>query len=256
MSIPYSDTVNKNGVIQLIERNCEFNDGDITGSSLLMAQFTADVNLALDRAWSIILQASGEWLLDDSNNGDYPIITTNLVSGQQDYSFIADGSGNIILEIWRVMVMNPAGTYKEIYPVNQKTVTELSGNSVNTDTFYNAGNPSGANGIPQRYDKTANAIFLDPVPNYNAVNGLKIFIDREAQRFLTTDTTKKAGFAGLFHEYLALYPSSLYADRKNLSNAPRFVQRVTQMERSILEYYSKRDKDYNRRLIANVEDTR
>ncbi len=252
MSIQFSDTSGKSGIIQLIERNCGFDDAAISGNTTLLAQFTGDVNIAMDKVWSIVFQAAGLWTLDDSNQTDYPIITTNLVSGQRDYSFTTDGSGNIILQIYRVLVADPSGKYSEIYPVNQQTTTSKRGNPEDTGSFLDGKN---ASGTPTRYDKTGNGIFLDVIPNYNSTNGLKVLINREATRFAVGDTTKKAGFAGIYHEYLALRPSYMYAFRKSLSNLASLEKEMMKMEREIENYYSKRDRDMPKRMIANVENT-
>jgi len=83
-----------------------------------LADRTADENLAIDYIMAKIFQVGGRWQYDDSNHTDYPFITTDLVAGQRDYSFTADGSGNLILDVYKVMVMNEAGRYEEIYPVD------------------------------------------------------------------------------------------------------------------------------------------
>ncbi len=253
MSIPFSSTTNKNGLIQLCEDYCGFNDGDISGNSTLLAKFAGYINLGLDDAWSVILQSTGKWHMDDSNFSDYPMITTNLVSGQRDYSFVSDGSGNIILEIYRVMVADPSGTYHEIYPVDQFQTTEKTASLENTDPMYNGLN---ASGTPTRYSKTGNGIFLDVIPNYNGVNGLKVFIDREASYFTSSDTTKKAGFAGIFHQYLAVFASEFYAGIKTLTNLKKLTADKIQMRRDIQEYYARRDKDTPKRMVANVENNK
>lgn len=191
--------------------------------------------------------------MDDSNYTDYPIITTNLVSGQRDYPFVTDQSGNIILEVYRVMVADPSGTFHEIYPVDQFQTTSKTGNLENTDAMYNGLN---ASGTPTRYSKTANGIFLDVIPNYASTGGLKVFIDREASYFTTTDTTKKPGFAGIFHQYLALFASEFYAGAKTLTNLKKLMADKMQMRRDIAEYYARRDKDTPKRLNANVENNK
>lgn len=88
MSLVFSNTTTKNGIIQRIERYCGFNDGDISGNTLRLAQFTGDINVALDYTLAMIFEEGGTWQFDDSNHStNYPIITTNLISGQRDYSF-------------------------------------------------------------------------------------------------------------------------------------------------------------------------
>src|ERR1035437_4130765 len=138
MSIPFSSTTNKNGLIQLIERILSFNDGDISGNPTLLAQFTADINLTIDEVFGFLFPLGGTWQLDDSNQTDYPIITTSLVSGQRDYSFTTDQQGNVILDIYRVLVANSAGVYSDITPVDQQT-----GSDSDTNSFVNGANVGG-----------------------------------------------------------------------------------------------------------------
>ncbi len=252
MSLQFSNSTGL-GQIQLCEDSCGFERGDILNNPTLLQKFTGYLNLALDDAWAIILQATGKWHLDDSNNSDYPIIMTNINSSQRDYAFTTDQSGNLILEIYRVMVADSAGTYHEIYPVDQFQTTQKTGNLENTDPMYNGLN---ASGMPTRYSKTGNSIFLDVIPNYNSTNGLKVFIDREASYFTTGDTTKKAGFAGIFHQYLALWASEFYAGIKTLDNLKKLNSDKMTMKRDMADYYAKRDKDTPKRLIANVENNK
>ncbi len=242
MSLAFSNTTLKNGIIQQIEKNCGFDDGQISGNATLLAQFTGDVNLALDDALAIILPASGTWQFDDSNQADYPIITTALVGSptpQRDYSFVTDNSGNLILDIYKVMCrVSATGPYQDLIPVDQQSDEDVV-------SFYNGLNVSG---VPSRYDKTANGIFLDLIPNYNSTDGLKIFINREGSYFSVTDTTKKPGFAGLFHEYCVLKPSYNYARSKGLQNVERLERDLLKMEKAMDAYYSDRERDADKSI--------
>jgi hypothetical protein len=194
-------------------------------------------NLALDDAWSIIFKVGGMWQYDDSNHTDYPFITTNLVDGQRDYSLTVDGSSNIVLDIYKVMVKHPtSGFYNEIQPVDQQ-------NDAFMDTFYNG---QLQEGTPDRYDKTGNAIFLDVIPSYNSTAGLKIYINREGSYFATTDTTKKPGFDGLCHEYIPLKASYMYARDKSLPVVARLEKDILLMEQKIQERYGRRERDIER----------
>lgn len=235
MSLVYNDTTNKNGILQKIERLCKFPDGGITSNVTKLKEFTAEVNLALDKVWSIIFKASGKWQFDDTNFVDYPIITTNLVSGQRDYTFVTDEQGNLILDIYKVMVKNTDGYYSEIYPIDQQSDYDTQG-------FYDGRNQTG---IPSRYDKTANGIFLDCIPSYNSTLGLKVFINREGSYFAYTDTTKKPGFVGLFHKYLALAPSYEFAMTNQLKNKDDIYNEMILMESDMKKHYRDRSKDEN-----------
>jgi len=237
MSLAYSDTSGKDGIIQGIERTLfgDNGDGRISGNTTLLAMFTAEVNLALDRAFHIIFTADGTWQFDDSNHTDYPIITTNIVANQRDYSFTTDGSSNLILDIQRVAILPSATatTYEEISLVDAQS--DQDSPFVQHDTTRK--------GTPYQYDKTANGIFLDPIPSYSVSAGLRLYISREGSYFTTADTTKKPGFAGLYHEYLVLLPSYKYAFRNNLANTASLRYEVEKMEKDIETFYGRRKKD-------------
>lgn len=212
-----------------------FPDGYITGDSTRLAQWTGSVNIGKDKAYSIIFQADGRWNFDDGNHTTYPILTGNLVDGQRDYSFTADSDGNLVLAIDRVFVKTSStGPYYEIFPVDvqKDRESEISG-------FVDGLNTEGA---PYTYDKTATGIFLDPIPSANITSGLKVYVSREGSYFTTADTTKKPGFAGLFHEYLVLEPCYRYARANGLKNQEALKRDVLEMEKAITEFYSKRDK--------------
>lgn len=235
MSKVFSNTTTKAGIIQGLERALFGDSGDarISGNALLLAQFTARINEALDRAHALIFRADGRWQFDDTNHTDYPIITTTLVAGQRDYPFVTDENSNLILEVSKVLVADDNGKFSEIKPVDQQTDLGVS-------PFWDANNEQGT---PDRYDKTANGIFLDPIPSYTETDGLKVFISREGSYFTTADSTKKPGIAGIFHEYFVLRPAWQYAYENNLSNAGALRDEMLRVEESMVEYYSRRSKD-------------
>lgn len=245
MSLVYNDTSTHRGIIQAIERNLGFSPGDISGNSTRLAQFTADINLALDRVFSLIFSVGGTWQFDDSNHEDYPEITTNLISGRRDYTFTEDGSGNLILEIHKVWVADEQGLFREVSPVDVP-----SGAPAN---YWDGLNTTGQ---PNTYDKKANGILLDPPTDYDEPNGLKIQISREGSYFTTSDTDKKPGFAGLYHEYLALRPAYQYAYRKGLANVQALQNEMIIMEDAIQQHYKSREKDVQKTLRARSNNSR
>lgn len=247
MSLQFSDTTNKSGILQVIERKTKLNDGGITGNTQRLKEFTSEVNLAIDKVFPIIFKAGAKWQFDDSNHTDYPIITTNLVASQRDYTFTTDEQGNLILDVYKVMVKTSAsGEFTEIKAVDQQSDEDMR-------SFYSGANTTG---IPTRYDKTANGIFLDCIPSYNSTGGLKVFINREGSYFTTSDTTKKPGFAGLFHKYLAVVPAYEYACTNQLANKNDLKQEMMELERAIQEHYTNRDRDTKKRLQPYKENNR
>ena len=245
MSLVFSNSISKSGIIELIDRNVGTNS-----TSYPLLDKTSDINLTIDEIFGFMFPKGGAWQLDDSNHTDYPIITTDLVSGQRDYSFTVDENNNVILDIYKVMVANSNGVFSEIIPVDQQAIKN---NTIDLSSFYNGNDTQGT---PTRYDKTANGILLDLIPSYNYTAGLKVFINREASYFTSSDTTKKLGFAHLFHEYLALRPSYMYAYRNSLPQVGALQNEMLRMQQAIIDYYGMREKDVKKGMRANVENTR
>lgn len=252
MSIQFSDTTNLSGILQGIERELGFDYGYITGNTNRLKEWTAQVNLTHDEVLGMIFNTAGgsQWQFDDLNHTDYPIIKTNLVSGRRDYKFTTDEQGNVILDIYRITVADPSGVYKDIYNVDQQTPNN---NNSDTSSLIDGQNLTG---VPTRADLTANGIFLDLIPNYNYTNGLQVHINREGSYFSTSDTTKKPGIAGLYHEYYIVNPSYRYAQRNNLAVTSSLLERKIGLEDGIKKHYGFRDRGVKKRLQANIENTR
>jgi hypothetical protein len=246
MSATFNDTTNYKGLVQLYEREIGANRGDISGSTDRLKEFASDVNSALDDFVEMAIKSSGTWQFDDTNFSDYPIITTNLVQGQRDYSFTSDETGNLVLDIYKVLVADADGKYRELTPRDAQSEEDTNG-------FWNGENTQGS---PHEYDKTGNGIFLNPIPNNNVSNGLKVYINREASYFAHTDTIKKPGVPGIFHKYFALRPAQDYARRNNLANHDRIQGEVLRMEQEIQSYFGERPKDERRRLQIALEDNK
>ncbi len=156
------------------------------------------------------------------------------------------------------MVADSTGYFRDIYPVDQqKSLLPMNQADVlNGQSPITMTNGQNTTGIPTTYDKTGNGIFLDLIPSYNRTGGLKVFINREGSYFSTSDTTKKPGFAGLFHEYLALRPSYQYARTKQLPQMVSLQNDMLRMETDIETYYGKRERDTERKLTPRREDNR
>src|SRR3990167_7776029 len=236
MSLALSDTTNDDGIIQRIEQELGFPNEYISGDAQHLRLWVGSINLALDKVFHIIFGADGKWDFDDGNHTTDPILTTNLVDGQRDYPFGSDADGNVILDIKRVFIrMTTTQAYSEISPVDVQSDLE--------DDISRFADGLNTEGVPDRYDKTARSIFLDPIPNATVTAGLKLYVNREGSYFVTTSTTKVPGFAGLYHEYLIIEPCYRYARANNLVNREPLKRDVLEMEKAITEYYSRRSRD-------------
>jgi hypothetical protein len=229
MSLVFSDTTTKRGIVETIDRRL-----GTDSISYPLLDKTGDINLALDDFLALALTASGRWQLDDSNHTKDPIIFTNLVKSQRDYHFTTDEQSNLILDFYRVMVADENGVFYDLDPVDQQS------KGIETIAMVDGKETEGK---PNKYDKTGNGIFIDPVPDYDYANGIKIFINREGSYFVSTDTTKKPGVPGIFHEYFVLRPSYQYAANHGLSSAKALQTEMLLMEQKIVDHFGKRAKD-------------
>lgn len=214
-------------------------------TSYPLATKVLDINLALDDAIDIAIRTCGIGQFDDTNNGNYPIIMTDLTSGQRDVSYTQDSTGNLVLDIYKVMIMNPAGVYVEIPQVDMQ--------SGDYPTFYDGTNPTGT---PSCYDRTGNGIIFNVIPNYTQANGIKLFINREGSYFTISDTTKKCGLDGRLHEYLVVSPAYKHACRKSLDNKTALQERKLILEEKIRRVYANKDRGIRRQIKPNYQNNK
>lgn len=236
----FNDTTNKSGIIQTMERILYGEDayGVITGNATKLKTATSEVNQALAHALSVIFETDGTFQFDDSNHTADPIVYTNLVSGQRDYHFLLDEQSNPILEIHKVAIL-PSATatlYQELTPMD-----ELMGDN---DILAE----STATGVPTRYGKLSNGIFLETPSSYNATEGLKFFISREASYFTTSDTTKKPGFNGNFHEYLPTRAAWKMSGMKSAALETEMLR----LEKGLRSAYARRERDVRKRITPRI----
>lgn len=246
MSLKLYQPTTKSGIIDLIYSNT---GADATKYPL--AEVVRDINLAKDKLISIAIPAAGKWQLDDTNHTDYPVIFLDLISGQRDYSFTADENGNLVLDYYRVMVADRNKNFYDLQPVDQQDKS-------NFDSF---GMVDGRNqtGSPMKYDKTANGIFLDAIPDYNmrlvneGLSGIKLFINREGTHYsvptVNVADNTQTGIDPRLDEYLAIRPTAYFAARKGLPSASFWLNELAKYEGNssviglIAEIYGAKSKD-------------
>lgn len=224
----YSDTSTKLGLLQDCEQLIFGNYGDITNNSDRLYDFNARINRAYDKLATLIMSCDGRWQFDDTNYTDLPIGSTNIVSGQQDYSFDVE-----YLDVLKVVLQDSAGIKYILIPIDINDPIALP---------YLI-QPSTIQGIPAYYDKLGGSILLYPTPNYSRTLALTVYYQRKPSYFVYTDTTKPVGISSIFHRYLSLEASSDYAISKGLSTKNDLAERVKEMEANIEDFYSKRSKD-------------
>lgn len=193
MALSFSDTTNKNGIIQHIEFNCAMGDGAISGNATLLKQITAQINLAMSEVWHIMWANQTGWAYDDSNQTDLPQATTTLVNAQSKYAIPTDA-----LTINRIEVLDVNGFYYKLSPLVEREIGQ------GIDEFFQT------DGIPQYYRLVGRTVELFPAPATGQVTmaaGMKVYFDRTGVAFTSSDTTATPGFSAEYHDLIPIKAS-------------------------------------------------
>ena len=194
-----------------------------------VAQKTINVNNGLDRVAYLIQSADGIWDWEDTNNTDLPIVTTGIIAGHQDYSI-----DTTFIKIKSVFYKD-VDNYTELqHCFDKKEFLEIT----SSDT-----------GIPSKYCIVGNSILLDVYPSESVTAGLKVNYVRNVNYFLTSDTTKTAGFNPQFHKLLPLYGALDWAIAHNPERIPSLKNEIMVLEKSLQDFYSNRDQTVSKRMI-------
>ena len=167
--------------------------------------------------------------IDDRNNTTLPISTTDIVSGQQDYTL-----DDKVYEVIAVELKNADGNWSILEQTDIQQIKEKS----NTITDYEKND-----GTPAEYDIIGRSLMMYPAPNFNSTAGLKLHYLRGATLFDTTDTTDTPGFADKFHEFIEVTASLRYCERNKAERVSFLQQRQNRILRSVERYVARRNKD-------------
>ena len=208
------------------------------------------INDAYNRVASLIMQVDGRWIWDDTNNTDFPIGTTNLVTTvgaeQQDYSLAVT-----YIAINRVEVKDSAGNFQELQPIDQYDIKAMA-----LSEFMKSA------GMPQFYDKIGSSIFLYPKPLATAVTstaGLKVFFQRPPALYTSAEVTtgtKTPGFNSLYHDIIPLWVSYDYALANGLPNANQLFAEIQRKEEALVSDYEMRSKDEGLKMRTAYHSSR
>lgn len=225
--MPFSDTTNRTGLIELLEDLTTTQSA--TTSSYPLATKTRDINNAYSQFMSLAIESCGKWQIDDTNQTDYPIIFFDIVSGQDNYAFNLDENSNQILQISKLRIKDTNGKWFETTQIDR--------------TDFDISQYQDVTGTPEYHDITSNGIIFYPTPNYNSTDGGELFVSRTPSYFASSDTTKKAGIPYFFHEYLAFRSAYFYCLANGLKQATGLGNEMLRIEGSIKKYYANRNKD-------------
>lgn len=193
------------------------------------------VNQAYEKWVGKIIELDTNWLFGDSNYTSLPTGTSNLTAGTQNYQFTSGW-----LTVQSVKVLDVNSNWTELKRIDLKDIQPIE--------EYQA-----TNGLPTEYAVREDFVLLFPAPaaaSVTTTNGLQIVYQRTADVFTAAQVvtgTKTPGFASPFH-YLLSYEAALpYALTYKPERVPLIEAKIQQMGRDLLSFYSKRDKDTNRK---------
>lgn len=242
----FNDTSNLTGIIQQLEMNTKLGDGNISGNTVLLKQFTAKVNNWYSKATQVIITADGKWRWDDTNQTNSPTAYTSLVTDQTDYQMMsaAPSSGQDWLEVERVEIKNADGTWVKLKERNLRRVT----GSIEQERTES--------GTPTYYDFDGSSIYLDVKPNYDSSGGLKVWFSRNPLQFAYDDTTKRPGFNTIFQEYLVLGPQYDWEKINVVGNPEQTLRDIKEMEVAMRKFYGTRDQAEPVRIVREAKSFR
>ncbi len=206
------------------------------------SQRIIDVNNAIDEVSVDILSAVDGWDFDDKNKSDFPILTTDIVADQQDYSlpFSATGSDDDTIRIKRLETKLTNRFYKaEPFDKGERGRSIAETTDLANDFIESA----------PRYDMTGSSIFIYPVPTQNVTGGLRIWIDRSMANFAEADltsTTKFPGFDRQFHKLVYLKVALEWVSDKESKNANKITtltNRIGALDIKLKEWYGSKQQD-------------
>jgi len=188
-----------------------------------------------------IIGADGNWNYDDTNYTDFPIATTTLINGQQDYSF-----NDSFLSIEGVSVLDNNGNWHKLIPIDKQEM------DVDPDEYAKT------DGLPTHYDKQGRSVFLYPAPataSVTLVAGLKVFFKRQTKDITSFGSTQP-GFVSTEHMIVPYKISLPYCMKYKKDRVALYEHKIQEHRDRILAHYSRRSKDEPRRLSVKQESNK
>ncbi len=241
----YSDTTNKDGIIQMVEGLAKLGDGGITSNTTLFPEINGFVNQAYKKVIVALMKVDKYWKWDDSHYSDFPIATITLVNGQRDYTLPAatlTADSSTFYKLNRVRVLMSDGvTWKDL------TLLDLD-----TDESTDIS-------IPTNYRLIGNSIRVSPMAatgQLTLTNGLEIQFQRGGSYFTSSDLTKQPAFNEGFHDLLAYDAAATYLLPYNPDLADRYTLRFNARLVELQNFYAQKNTDVKPRLVPKRQNNK
>ena len=247
----FSDTTNKNGLIQNIESLCKLGDAGISGNSTLLAKITGLINQANQDVAIALMQVDKRWQYEDFNNTDLPRAAATLVASQRDYTLpAASSSGNAatLLGIVKIVVLDANST-------PQERVLVLTNKD---EAFLN--NHYSTSGLPLVYKLVGNSIKIWPAAdsgaNVTLASGLIIYFKRTPVAFTTSTTTTQPGFMAPFHDVLEFMVAGRHMLPIDKKLAESYLGMAEVRKAAMLEAYAHENEDSETKVVIKRRSSR
>lgn len=229
----FSDTTNKNGLIQRIEDHSQLGDGVVSGDELLLRKMTSNANEALYDITTEIMTLNDSFEWDDPYKTDYPIATTPLVADQRDYQF-----DNIsFLKLKRVDITYDGSRWIRATPFTSTQDLKGYGSDTQVDERFSKEEPM--------YDPKSFGFWLYPRADATDVsNGAKarIEFERTHDEFSYNDTTAEVPIDRNFHDMVAIGAVLKWPQLSN-DQYTKLSGLYQNKLRQLVDHYSKRNED-------------
>ena len=248
----WSETTNSTGLVQDIT----FLTG-LDTNAISAAHRARCANRWYHRAAIIAWKNDPDWQFDDG---------ANIAAGQTDSNWTYDGTfaglpratrtmtddvriyglPTNAFAIERVEVLRSDGNWYVVRPIMESRIPIQDYNEFAISEFYKT------KAIPTYYNLVGTNIELFPAPDSSMVTltaGLKIYVAREIDEFVGTDTTQEPSLPEAFHRVLSLGASYDIALAKGLENAKQLKAEVEQLLFEMQDYYTKRHR-HNKKSIT------
>jgi hypothetical protein len=199
----FSDTTNKNGIIQHIEQITNLGDAYISGTNTRLYYWVNLVNQWLHYCTQRIQTVSPNWNYDDANHLDgssnptLPIEAFACVDDQQNYGLTSTGEMDSLV----VLKVEIRDATTEEY----KTIDFTPADKLPDDIWAQD------SGEPTSYYLSGGSIIFNCPIDTALIDYFQVTYDRNAHVFTYNDTTAQPGFDQKFHMILAYGPAYEWA---------------------------------------------
>lgn len=217
----FSSATSGDGLVQDIDFLCHSDS-----SSYPLIDKTRNINAWYRKAVSWIRAVPSKWEYDDSEWTTLPIYTADLVHNQQDYELQSTAQ-----RVRRVEILDSSGDYVLLSPIDSEDIGEA------TSEYYETA------GLPERYDLIGRSVMLYPKPSSadtTTTAGMKIYVDRDIDEFISTDTSAVPGFATSFHRILSLGAAFDFEEDPTKKNT--LMSQIVQFKGEIGNFYPTRQR--------------